>query len=118
LAKNAHLSPGLRFYIITLTVALVCGGFGTAVTYIWTGINIKRHSRKATVAALTAGWINVIFIVVLLSIAMTLAIHNSERNTVAMIVSTLFYLFIAALNGVVVWLTRRVLQEPLAPGAA
>jgi hypothetical protein len=35
-----------------------------------------------------------------------------------MIVSTLFYLFIAALNGVVVWLTRRVLQEPLAPGAA
>jgi hypothetical protein len=98
-------------FMVVYMIALSCGAFGTAVTYFWTGLLIRRRSRRAAVVALVAALINVIFILAVLAIAAFILITRGNLPLLPMILGVLFYAFVAAVNGTVAWLLTQVLRE-------
>jgi Na+/phosphate symporter len=116
LDERPHLSNGRLLLLMSFPAVLVGDALGTAVTYIWTGILIQRHSRKASVVTLIVSLINVIVSIIFLTLLMVLAAYDPGVKMGAIVVGALLCAFAAALNIVAAWLTRRLLREPTAQG--
>lgn len=106
-----HAPGNSSRFLIIYAACIACGGLGTAATYFWTAILIKRGSRRAGLVALTTAWINIAVIVLLLATVISINAMRGFGNITALLVGSMFYAIVAVLNGVAAWLARAVLRE-------
>jgi len=104
MGRKAPISAGHSpAYVMTVSTLVISVIAGTALIYVWTGMLIKRGSRRASGVAAIVSLGNVIGIGILLLAVSVTSFRNKETNFAALIVSGGLYAAIGALNGFAGW---------------